>query len=150
MAFRGGSDGKVSARNVGDPGSIPGLRSPGEKEMATHSSICCLKNSMDRGAWWATVHGVAKSRTRLSDFTFFHFLSSWTENIWVNFVTRKLGLSVHPCRIKSQRHKFWVKQERIALLLCRAKGDTHGAFASKTCVSNPENLMMVFITVGQM
>ena len=34
----------------------------------------CLENPMDRGAWWATVHGVAKSRTRLSDFTFtFHF-----------------------------------------------------------------------------
>ena len=34
----------------------------------------CLKNPMDRGAWWAAVHGVAKSRTQLSDFTFtFHF-----------------------------------------------------------------------------
>ena len=34
----------------------------------------CLENPMDRGAWWAAVHGVAKSRTRLSDFTFtFHF-----------------------------------------------------------------------------
>ena len=34
----------------------------------------CLKNPMDRGTWWAAVHGVAKSRTRLSDFTFtFHF-----------------------------------------------------------------------------
>ena len=34
----------------------------------------CLGNPMDRGAWWATVHGVAKSQTQLSDFTFtFHF-----------------------------------------------------------------------------
>ena len=34
----------------------------------------CLEDPMDRGAWWATVHGVAKSRTRLRDFTFtFHF-----------------------------------------------------------------------------
>ena len=34
----------------------------------------CLENPMDRGAWWAAIHGVAKSRTRLSDFTFtFHF-----------------------------------------------------------------------------
>ena len=34
----------------------------------------CLENPMDRGAWWAAAHGVAKSRTRLSDFTFtFHF-----------------------------------------------------------------------------
>ena len=36
--------------------------------------VSCLENPMDRGAWWAAVHGVAKSRTRLSDFTFtFHF-----------------------------------------------------------------------------
>ena len=35
----------------------------------------CLENAMDRGAWWATVHGVAKSRTRLSDFTFTFFSS---------------------------------------------------------------------------
>ena len=38
-----------------------------EKEMATHSSILGLENSMDRGAWWATVHGVAQSQGRLSD-----------------------------------------------------------------------------------
>ena len=37
--------------------------------MATHSQYSCLENSMDGGAWWATVHGVAKSRTGLSDFT---------------------------------------------------------------------------------
>ena len=38
-----------------------------EKEMATHSSISCLKNPMDRGTQWAAVQGVVKSRTRLSD-----------------------------------------------------------------------------------
>ena len=42
--------------------------------MATHSSTLAWKNPMDREAWWAAVHGVTKSRTRLSDFTFtFHF-----------------------------------------------------------------------------
>ena len=40
----------------------------------------CLENHMDRGAWWAVVHGVSKSRTRLSDFTFtFHFHASEKE-----------------------------------------------------------------------
>ena len=65
----GGSDGKVSAYNVGDPGSIPGSgRYPGEgNDNSLQSS--CLENPMDVGAWLATVHGVAKSRTRLSDFT---------------------------------------------------------------------------------
>ena len=42
--------------------------------MAPHSSTLAWKNPMDGGAWWATVHGVAKSQTRLSNFTFtFHF-----------------------------------------------------------------------------
>ena len=63
---------KVSACNEGDPGLIPGLgRSPGEGN-GNPLQYSCLENSMDWGAWWATVHGVAKSRTRLSEFTF-HF-----------------------------------------------------------------------------
>ena len=37
----------------------------------------CLENPMDGGAWWAAVHGVAKSRTRLSDFTFMHWRRKW-------------------------------------------------------------------------
>ena len=43
-----------------------GREDPLEKEMATQYS--CLENPMDGGAWWATVHGVAKSQTQLSDF----------------------------------------------------------------------------------
>ena len=60
----------MSACNVGDLGSIPGLgRSPGEGN-GNPLQYSCLENPMDRGAWWAIVHGVAKSWTRLSDFTF--------------------------------------------------------------------------------
>ena len=47
-----------------------------EKEMATHSSVLGLENSMDREAWWATVHGVAKSQPGLSDLTFTFTLNS--------------------------------------------------------------------------
>ena len=51
---------------IRDVGSIPGLgRSPGEGNGNTLQYSCCLENPMDRGAWRATVHGVAKSRTRL-------------------------------------------------------------------------------------
>ena len=61
--FPGGSDSEVSDRNVGDTGSIPGLgRSPGEGN-GTPLQYSCLENSTDGGAWWATVHGVTKSRT---------------------------------------------------------------------------------------
>ena len=70
LVFPGGSDGKESACNAGDAGSVPGLgRSPGEWN-GYPLQYSYLKNSMDRGAWQATVHGVAKSRTRLSDFHF--------------------------------------------------------------------------------
>ena len=69
LGLHGGSDGKASACNAGDPGSIPGWgRSPQEGN-GNPLQYSCLKNSMDRGTWWATVHGVIKSRTRLSDFT---------------------------------------------------------------------------------
>ena len=72
--FPGGSDGKVSVYNVGHPGSIPGLgRYPG-KGNGNPLQYYCLENPMDRGAWKATVHGVAKSQIRLSNFTF-HFQS---------------------------------------------------------------------------
>ena len=68
---------KASACNAGDPGSIPGLgRSPGEGS-GNPLQYSCLENPKDGRAWWATVHGVAKSRTRLSDFTFFfHHIKS--------------------------------------------------------------------------
>ena len=73
-AYLGGSDGKESACNAGDPGSIPGSgKSPGERN-GYPLLYSCLENSMDRGAWWATVHGVAKSQTQLSDLYFTIYL----------------------------------------------------------------------------
>ena len=68
--FPGDSNGKESAFNSGDPDSLPGLwKSPGERN-GNPLQYSWLENSMDRGAWQATVHGVAKSRTQLSDFHF--------------------------------------------------------------------------------
>ena len=62
----GGSEVEASACNAGDLGLIPGSgRSPGE-ENGNPLQYSCLENPMDGGAWWATVHGVAKSRTRLT------------------------------------------------------------------------------------
>ena len=61
--FPGGSDGKESACNAGDLGLIPSSgRSPGEGNDYP-LQYSCLENSMDRGAWWATVHGVIESQT---------------------------------------------------------------------------------------
>ena len=58
----GGSDGKESACNAGDPGFVS-QKDPLEKEMATPSSSLVWKIPWDRGAWWATVHGVPESWT---------------------------------------------------------------------------------------
>jgi len=69
LTFPDGSEGKesaCSAEDTGDTGSIPGSgRYPGEGN-GNPLQYSCLENPMDRGAWRATVHGVAKSRTRLS------------------------------------------------------------------------------------
>ena len=74
MGFPGGSEVKASACNVGDLGSIPGLGKSSGEGNGNPFQYSCLENPMDGGAWWATVHGVAKSQTQLSDFTFtFHF-----------------------------------------------------------------------------
>ena len=66
MGFPGGSDGKESVCKGEHVSLIPGLgRSPGEGNdyLLQYS---CLENSVDRGAWWATVHGIRKSQTRLT------------------------------------------------------------------------------------
>ena len=61
--FPGGSDGKESFCNAGDVGLIPqSERSPG-KGNDNPLQYSCLGNPMDRGAWWATIHGVAESNT---------------------------------------------------------------------------------------
>ena len=68
LNFPDGSDGKESTCNEGDLGSISGLGiSPGEGNVYP-LQYSGLENSMDRGAWRATVHGVTKSQTQLSDF----------------------------------------------------------------------------------
>ena len=71
--FSGGAVVKNPLANVGDTGDsvlIPGSgQSPGEGN-GNPLQYSCLENSMDRGAWWATVHGVAKSQAQLSTHTY--------------------------------------------------------------------------------
>ena len=92
MGFPGGSDGKESACNAGDLGSIPGLgRSPGEGN-GNPLQYSCLQNSMGIGAWRAIVHGVTKS-DKAADFTF-HFqaitkIHQTTHIIWMSFTEHK-------------------------------------------------------------
>ena len=79
MGFPGGSDGKESAYNTRDVGSIPGSgRSPGEGT-GYPLQYSCLENSMDWGTWWATVHGVAESDTTelLTQHTWLYYTKSY-------------------------------------------------------------------------
>ena len=62
----GGSNGKESACNPGDLGSIAGSGRPPGEGNGYPLQLSCLENSVGRAAWWATVHGVTKSQTRLS------------------------------------------------------------------------------------
>ena len=64
MDFPGSSDGKASACNAGDLGSIPGSGRSPEERNGNPLQYSCLENPMDGGAWQATVHGVAKSQTQ--------------------------------------------------------------------------------------
>ena len=80
----------MTVSNMGDLGSIPGLgTSPGEGH-DNPLQYSCLESSMDRGAWQATVYGVAKSRTRLSN-EHFHFMetvlisdNSPIQGVWID------------------------------------------------------------------
>ena len=65
LGFPGGSDDEESTCNAGDQGLLPGSgRSPGGRH-SNPLQYSCLENLVDRGAWWATVHGPSKNRTRL-------------------------------------------------------------------------------------
>ena len=72
LGFPGGSDGKESASNAREPGSVNALGRSSEGGHGNPLQYSCLENSMDRGACWATVHEVTKSWTWLSDFNWLH------------------------------------------------------------------------------
>jgi len=84
--FPGGSDGKESAYNSRDLGSIPGSgRSPGEGN-GNPLKYSCLENSMDRRAWQATVYEVTKSWTQLYDYHFHEIDKGLISKIYKQFI----------------------------------------------------------------
>ena len=98
MGFPGSSNGKKkSGCNAGNPGSIPGLGRSLGGGTSKPLLYSCLENPMDRGAWWATPHGVVKDQTRLKQLS-------------LSLATRLQGL---PCT-KQQLHSF----HTLALVTC--------------------------------
>ena len=80
MGFPGGSVGKESACNVGDLGSIPGLRGSPGGGSDNPLQYSCWRIPMDRGAWWATVHRVVKesdTTKRLSTYRYRYLIRTY-------------------------------------------------------------------------
>ena len=77
MGFPSGSVTENPTANMRDTGSISGLERASGEGNGNQLQYSCLENPMDRGAWWATVHEVAKSRTRLRDFTHYFIIPNW-------------------------------------------------------------------------
>ena len=75
QGFPGSSAGNESSCNAGHPSLIPGWGRCPEERNGYPLQYSCLENPMEGGAWQATVHGVAKSQTRLSEFTLLKVLS---------------------------------------------------------------------------
>ena len=103
--FPSGSDGKESDWSAGDLGLIPGSgRSPGEGN-GNPLQYSCLENPMDGGAWWATIHGVTKSQTWMSNFTFtlcnwpvyWEVIWKWPSPLWYvqRGTAQRDGLTIH-------------------------------------------------------
>ena len=133
MGLPGGSDGKESACNVGDLGLIPGLgRSPGEGN-GNPLQYSCLEKW---GAWQATVHGVSKSQTRLSNYHFcFSHTHTHTHTHGVSFqtsVTKDSGeIPTKSSRRRNVRSKRFVLHQTILpdqrqqtnILACKNSGN---------------------------
>ena len=93
LGFPGSSDSKESSCNAGGLGLTPGSgRSPGEGN-GNPLQYSCLGNAMEGGAWWAAVHGVPKSRTRLSRHVYTH--------VW-NLSSPTRDGSLTPCSISTE------------------------------------------------
>ena len=100
--FPGGSDGKESACKARDLGSTSrSVRSPGEGH-GNPLQYPCLENPMDRGSWWAAVHGVAKSQTWLSDWHCHTFQTCLLQLrlVWVDDLSQWRGAHLD-CQLSS-------------------------------------------------
>ena len=104
----GGCVVKNPPASVGDAGLIPGSgRSPGEGN-GNLLQYSCLKNFMERGAWWATVQGVAKSQTRLS---------TCTHILWLKIMKAPKRKSYHHKYLHTTGQLWWEDQDLLCVPL---------------------------------
>ena len=136
--FPDDSDGKESSWNAGDPSSIPeSQRSPGEGN-GYPLQYSCLGNPMDRGAWRATVHGVAKSWTWLSDYHF-HFLStSWQ--------VLEYGFKAKPLTMVSWKSTHMGQSQYIVTVSENAQKPNLGCTITEVLRKHYSNILKPFIS----
>ena len=129
-SFPGGSNSKESACNVGDQGSIPGSEGYPAEGNGNPLQYSCLENSMDRGAWWVTVHGVTKSQITTKRLTHTHTHTHTHNLAWIlaptcnimyfslsTFQIKLIGL-LHPleirfCRLLAFLQKSFIVSQAI-------------------------------------
>ena len=130
----------ASAGDKGDSGSIPGLgRSPGGGH-GNPLQYSCPENPMDGGAWWVTVHGVAKSWTRLSDLTFpfpFHALEKALAT-HSSTLARKIPWMEEPSGLQSMGSRR-VRHDRATSLSLSCTGEGNGNPLQCSCLENPRD-----------
>ena len=135
MGFSGGSDSKESACNAGHLGSIPGPgRSPGEGNRSS-LQCSCLENPMDRGAWWATVLGVAESDIikRLTHTHNIYNAKRWLMFLNEGFLCARNLYALHLIVIIT----LW---KRSSLTIPYMGGEILGPKKLKTCQSSQSSL----------
>ena len=124
MGFPGDSDGKESACNAGNPGSIPGSGRSLREGNGYPLEYSSLENYKDKGAWWATVHRVEKSWTRPSNF---YFTFNTTYFIYF-FIYLFLRHGVMVCLIREQQRfmKFLPKRHNLNLIKMMHQANSRG------------------------
>ena len=123
--FPGGLVVRNLPANAGDTGSIPGSRRSPGAENSNPIQCSCLGNPTDRGAWWATVHRVAKTRTQLSDWAYTytrdlnpeHVRNSYNPVIKRQITQVKNGERIQRKYINDQKHMKGCSYEWLLLLL---------------------------------
>ena len=117
--------------------SIPGLeRSPGGRH-GTPLQDSCLENPMDRGAWWATVHGISKSRAQLrqlsththNDSCIYHYSCIQCLVLWPNLGTREMEMNNHMLDLSSPSHIH-----TCCLSLSHTHTHTHTHLSHSPCI----------------
>ena len=110
MSFSDGSDGKESACNEGDPSSIHGSGKSSEEGNGNSLQHSCLENPMDRGACWATVHGVAKS-SDMTELLSTHMVREAT------LILEELKRTSTPAKTKYNSHKSIFSKKHFSYCL---------------------------------